>query len=154
MTSSPASQAASQPASRPASRPAWRPRSTPEQLALLGLACVPAAYAWPALHQATGAQLFCPLRTLTGIPCPLCGMTRAATSLAVGDLHASLAFNPFLLPLAVATAVMTAVMLGRALGLLPDARPMSARATRLTTLLVSLLVLASWVVQLDHYGWL
>ena len=149
MTSSPAN-----PPARPGGRLSWRPRSTPEQLALLGLACVPAAYAWPALHQATGAQLYCPLRSLTGIPCPLCGMTRAATSLAAGDLHASLAFNPFLLPLAVATAVMSVVMLGRALGLVPDARPMSARATRLTTLACSLLVLASWVVQLDHYGWL
>ena len=138
----------------PRAAKAWRPRTAPEQLALLGLACVPAAFAWPAVHRATGAELLCPLRTLTGVPCPLCGMTRAATSLAAGDLHASLAFNPFLLPLAVATAVMAVVMAGRALGLLAPARPQSARATRLTTAAVVLLAVASELVQLRHYGWL
>ena len=79
----------------------WRPRTVPEQLALVGLACVPAAFLWPGVQAATGAQMLCPLRTLTGIPCPLCGMTRAATSLAAGDLGASLAYNPFLLVVAV-----------------------------------------------------
>jgi Protein of unknown function (DUF2752) len=134
-------------------RGAWRPRSVPEQLALVGLACVPAAYLWPAVHAATGAELLCPLRTLTGIPCPLCGMTRAATSLAAGDLGASLASNPFLLVLALATAVMTALMAGRALGLAAPARPLPGRARRWVAVAVGLLAAASWLVQLDRYGW-
>jgi Protein of unknown function (DUF2752) len=36
----------------------------------------------------------CPLHTLTGIPCPLCGMTRACVAAVHGRLAASLAFNP------------------------------------------------------------
>ena len=36
----------------------------------------------------------CPLRTLTGIPCPTCGGTRAAAALARPDLRAALAMNP------------------------------------------------------------
>ncbi len=36
----------------------------------------------------------CPLRTLTGIPCPVCGMTRAVTALMRGDVWASLRFQP------------------------------------------------------------
>ncbi len=38
--------------------------------------------------------LLCPLRTLTGVPCPLCGMTRAVSAAMRGDLWASLRFQP------------------------------------------------------------
>ena len=41
----------------------------------------------------------CPVRLLLGIPCPACGMTRAAVFLITGDLSGSLKANPFLLPL-------------------------------------------------------
>lgn len=36
----------------------------------------------------------CPLRSLTGIPCPLCGMTRACVAAAHGNFVSSLRFNP------------------------------------------------------------
>lgn len=46
----------------------------------------------------------CPWRSLTGLDCPLCGATRAASSLAHGDLIAALDHNAYfvlvLLPLA------------------------------------------------------
>ena len=46
----------------------------------------------------------CPLRTVTGIDCPFCGATRAASSLAHGDVVAALDHNAFfvlvILPLA------------------------------------------------------
>jgi Protein of unknown function (DUF2752) len=38
--------------------------------------------------------VLCPLRRLTGVPCPFCGMTRSVTALVHGDLGASLALNP------------------------------------------------------------
>lgn len=41
----------------------------------------------------------CPSRLLFGIPCPGCGLTRAAFLLVQRDLHGSLLCNPFLLPL-------------------------------------------------------
>jgi hypothetical protein len=47
----------------------------------------------------------CPLRTTTGIDCPFCGATRAASSLAQGDVVLALDHNAFfvlvILPLAV-----------------------------------------------------
>jgi hypothetical protein len=55
--------------------------------ALLGIALV-----WPSLP--VHPPLACPLRTLTGIPCPLCGATRAVVALAHGDVFQSLRFNP------------------------------------------------------------
>ena len=38
--------------------------------------------------------LVCPFRALTGLPCPLCGMTRAVTAGLRGDVIASLRFQP------------------------------------------------------------
>jgi len=53
---------------------------------------VAVAAVWPVLP--VHPPFACPLRSLTGIPCPLCGMTRAVVAAAHGHLSASLAFNP------------------------------------------------------------
>ena len=48
--------------------------------------------------------VLCPLRAVTGVPCPFCGMTRSVAALGRGDLGASLTFNPggiFLVALAI-----------------------------------------------------
>ena len=37
----------------------------------------------------------CPLLTITGVPCPLCGMTRSARAIMRLDLSSSLQFQPF-----------------------------------------------------------
>jgi hypothetical protein len=55
--------------------------------AMLGVAVV-----WPRLP--VHPPLACPLRTLTGIPCPFCGMTRAVVAAMHGHLLESLRFNP------------------------------------------------------------
>jgi hypothetical protein len=39
--------------------------------------------------------LFCPFKALTGVPCPGCGMTHALVSVAKGDFHSALIYNPF-----------------------------------------------------------
>jgi hypothetical protein len=36
----------------------------------------------------------CPLRTMTGIPCPLCGMTRGVTAAVHGEFGRALQLNP------------------------------------------------------------
>jgi hypothetical protein len=61
-------------------------------LRIAGASLVGAAAAWPLLP--VHPPLACPLRTLTGIPCPFCGMTRACIAAVHGHLGASLAFNP------------------------------------------------------------
>lgn len=45
---------------------------------------------------ATGVHptLICPLRALTGVPCPLCGMTTSVEATMQGDLGAALSANP------------------------------------------------------------
>ena len=51
-----------------------------------------AAAAWPLLP--VHPPFACPLRAITGLPCPLCGMTRACVAAVHGPLATSLAFNP------------------------------------------------------------
>ena len=50
----------------------------------------------------------CPLRTITGIPCPLCGMTRGVTALVHGDVARAVLLNPGVL-LAVLGAIFLLV---------------------------------------------
>ena len=37
----------------------------------------------------------CPMLTVTGVPCPMCGMTRSVRSFSVGDIDASIRYQPF-----------------------------------------------------------
>jgi hypothetical protein len=51
-----------------------------------------AASVLPALPGHPGAP--CPLRLLTGVPCPFCGMTTSVEETVQGDLGAAFAANP------------------------------------------------------------
>jgi hypothetical protein len=65
------------------------------QLALLWLAAAVSAVALRPLWLAIAPLLRpCVFRSLTGVPCPTCGTTRAAAALLNGDLPAAIAANP------------------------------------------------------------
>jgi hypothetical protein len=70
------------------------------RLAAAGLIAV--AVVWPALP-AHGS--LCPLRASTGIPCPLCGLTRACVAAVHGHLGTSLAYHPLGIAVVIAAAV-------------------------------------------------
>jgi hypothetical protein len=65
------------------------------QLALLWLAAAVSAVALRPVWLAVAPLLRpCVFRALTGIPCPTCGTTRAATAFLNGELTAAIAANP------------------------------------------------------------
>jgi hypothetical protein len=132
---------------------AWRPGSVPERLGLAGLGAAGAAVAYQAALDGTGLWLPCPLRLLTGVPCPLCGMTTAATGLASGDLAAALAANPFVLLLAGFTLVMAVLMGARALGRVPPPAQWPDSRRRQSYWVIAGLAAASWAFQLHRFGW-
>ena len=132
---------------------AWRPSSVPEQLGVAGLGAAGAAVAYQALRGGQGLWLPCPLRTVTGVPCPFCGMTTAATGLAGGDLGAAVAANPFVLVLAGFTLVMAVLMAARAAGWLAPPAQWPAARRRQSYWVVALLAAASWAFQLHRFGW-
>ena len=49
--------------------------------------------------------VLCPLRAITGVPCPFCGMTTGTLALGRGDLGASVAANPASIMLVLAMAL-------------------------------------------------
>ena len=128
--------------------------SAPERFALLGVAAAGAAVVYPVVHSATGYSWPCPLRTVTGIPCPMCGMTTAATALVRGRVGDALTANPFVLVLAVGVVVMLGVVLLRWAGVLPSPRELVAGERRLLRVGLTLLFLASWLFQLNRYDWI
>jgi hypothetical protein len=132
---------------------AWRPRSVPEQLAVAGLGAAGAAAGYQAALGGEGLWLPCPLRSLTGIPCPLCGMTTAATGLAAGDLGVALAANPFALLLAGFTLVMAVLMAARAIGWLAPPAQWPASRRRQGYWVAAVAAAASWAFQLHRFGW-
>jgi hypothetical protein len=71
---------------------AVQPRSVARDLRIGAAALVGAAALWPALP--LHPPLACPMRAITGIPCPVCGMTRACVAAVHGHLGTSLTFNP------------------------------------------------------------
>jgi hypothetical protein len=88
---------------------------------------------------ATGIHppLACPLRTLTGVPCPLCGMTTSIDAVAHGDVGAALAANP---------AGVLAVVLAVAVQFIRVPRVVLPR-------IVSASVVAGmWVFELHRFG--
>ena len=79
----------------------------------------------------------CPLRALTGVPCPMCGMTTAVKAVLSGHVQASVAANPFGI-----VAVLVAVLL--------LVRP-SLRSARLPISLLAGGALVSWVWELVRF---
>ncbi len=79
----------------------------------------------------------CPLLTITGVPCPLCGMTRSARSLLHFDLSASLRYQPF------GFGAFLAGMTILALWAIPRTRAVSV--VRIPVAVVVAVVAISWI---------
>jgi hypothetical protein len=133
-------------------RVSGRQYTVPERVGLAGLGGAVAAYCYPVLTSHTPLALPCPLRRLTGVPCPFCGMTTAATRLGTGQLRAALAANPFILLPAGLTAVMSVLVAARLLGVAPAATPWPPSRQRIARRVVAVLVGTSWLYQLYRFG--
>jgi len=96
----------------------------------LWLAAIAAALAVGAVGSTTAQRGLveggpaCPWRTITGLPCPMCGMTHATVALGGGDLGGALASHPAApLVLALAIAPAALVLLGKTSWLTEGRRP-------------------------------
>lgn len=84
------------------------------------------------------AGLPCPLRTLTGVPCPLCGGTTSVEDVFRGHVVGALQANP-IGPAAVVVAVLLLVRRPR-------------HALRVPGVVVALTVLGLWLFELHRFS--
>ena len=85
----------------------------------------------------------CPLKRLTGIPCPSCGTTRACLLLLNGHPRAAFAMQPF---------ALIAIPLLLLVALVPRARTLAATLWKHPSIkiLTFLLLLADWLYVFHH----
>jgi uncharacterized protein DUF2752 len=129
--------------------------SVPEHVSLFaaGVAALGAVY--PAVTAHTGwPGLPCPLRTLTGVPCPFCGMTTATVAISHGQWASAAAANPLAYLAAALAAATIPVLLARAAGLAPGPRPWPEASRRRVRWALAVLVGLSWLFQLHRFGFL
>jgi len=92
--------------------------------------------------------LACPFRSLTGVPCPLCGTTTSLTRLLAGDAAGAVTANPLVALLGLLLAVaalgtLLRLLLGRGVRL-----RLSARERQSAWLTLPLALLANWLYLL------
>src|SRR5690349_18473204 len=129
--------------------------SVPEHVTMFAVGTAGLGAVYPALMTHTGGHgLPCPLRTLTGVPCPFCGMTTATVSLTHGEWGSAAAANPLAYLLAALVAGTIPVLLARATGLVSGPRPWSVAMRRRARWAMAVLVGLSWLFQLHRFGFL
>lgn len=91
--------------------------------------------------------ILCPLRAITGVPCPFCGMTTGTLALARGDMVGSIAANPAAIVLVVAVLLaFVPVSARRALAAI------GATVPRPPPWLVWVMLAPLWLWQLARFG--
>jgi len=129
--------------------------SVPEHITMAGLGAGLIGSVYPMIVAHTGFPgLPCPLRTLTGVPCPFCGLTTATVALSHGQWATAAATSPLTYLVAGLVAATTPVLAARTAGLARPPRPWSDAARRRTRYVASVVVAMSWVFQLHRYGFL
>jgi Protein of unknown function (DUF2752) len=110
---------------------------------------------YPFLLAHTGGQgIPCPLRTLTGVPCPCCGMTTAMVAITHGDWLAAARANPAVYLLAGLVASTAPLLLARVARWAAPPRPWPAARRRRTGQVMTGVATASELFQLHRFGFL
>lgn len=127
----------------------------PHDLETAVLITAPAAFALARFFTVDGIGRLggtCWIHALIGIPCPTCGVTRAALALTHGDLHAAFAVQPLVTVVAVITAIYVPWAIGVVwLGWTPLRLELRGARGRAWRWALVVLVFANWC-YLMHAG--
>ena len=127
--------------------------SVPEHVSMFAAGAAMLGAVYPAVTAHTGwPGLPCPLRTLTGVPCPFCGMTTATVAVSHGEWGSAAAANPLIYLAAALVLGTIPVLLARAAGLAPGPRPWPEARRRRVRWAMAVLVGLSWLFQLHRFG--
>jgi hypothetical protein len=138
--------------SRPLLRRAY---SVPERITLFSMGAAAIGRVYPTLMGYThGYGIPCPLRTLTGVPCPFCGLTTATVDMAHGQWAEAARTSPLALLVALLAVGTAPLLVARAAGLAAPPQPASERARRRVTGGAAVVVALSWLFQLHRFGFI
>jgi Protein of unknown function (DUF2752) len=123
--------------------PRRQPGTAAARLAAVAVASIAAA--WVHEHHDPGA--LCPLRRLTGVPCPLCGSTTVFMEAGAGHWTAALTANPV-------TVAAALVFVAAPLLALDPVTTVARLPVRVLWVGGVVLLLGSWLWQLHRFGFL
>lgn len=124
-------------------RSARAPRQSVIRIGTVAAASIAAAW----VHQNHDPGALCPLRRLTGVPCPFCGSTTVFMEAGGGHWSAALTANPV-------TVVAALVFLAAPLLALDPVATLVRLPTRLLWIGGAVLLAGSWLWQLNRFGFL
>jgi hypothetical protein len=119
------------------------PRTAAVRLGVVAAASVAAAW----VHQNHDPGALCPLRRLTGVPCPFCGSTTVFMEAGAGHWSAALAANPV-------TVVAALVFLAAPLFAVDPLGTLARLPARALWIGGGVLLACSWLWQLHRFGFL
>ncbi|HEU5355632.1 MAG TPA: DUF2752 domain-containing protein [Actinocrinis sp.] len=114
-------------------------------LRLGAVVAVSVAAAW--VHQNHDPGALCPLRRVTGVPCPFCGSTTVFMETGAGHWGAALTANPL-------TVVAALVFLAAPLLAVDPVTTLGRLPSRLLWIGGAVLLAGSWLWQLHRFGFL
>lgn len=97
------------------------------------------------INPADDGPTICPFALCTGMACPGCGMTRAASHLVRGDIGTALSYHPLVPLLALAVTGGWAWFLARSAD---RVRPMSQKTLNLILIGSAVALVAVWAIRL------
>lgn len=113
------------------------------RLGVVGLSSVAAAW----VHEGHDPGALCPLRRLTGVPCPFCGSTTVFMEAGAGHWSAALAANPV-------TVLAALVFLAAPLLAVDPIMSLLRVPPRVLWIAGSVLMAASWLWELHRFGFM
>src|SRR5260370_2724385 len=123
--------------------------SVPEHITMFSASAAAIGAIYPTIMAHTGGHgLPCPLRTLTGVPCPFCGLTTATVAMTHGEWATAAKTSPLAFLVAILAVGTVPVLVARAFGLVSPPRRASDLTRRRVSKGVIVIVALISLVQL------